>query len=191
MNSPTTFSCADFDRDLPSYLEGALADAEAERLEAHAAECARCEPLMEAATRRADTFAPALPWTVRDATLNTIAISRVNDAHRIRARWLTGTGVLAAAALLSIFVSRESPVSVVDSARGVREAVVADNPMVRIASQLADDEAKAQFAELDAAASELEIALVTAPNDRELRAYLNSVRARRDELARRVKEAKS
>ena len=63
--------------------------------------------------------------------------------------------------------------------------------MQRVSAQLAAERAQAEFRELDAAATEIESALAGSPADAELRAYLSSVRARRDELSRRVKEAAS
>ena len=44
-------TCADLDRVMADWLRGTLAEPEARRLEAHAAECPACEARLEQASR--------------------------------------------------------------------------------------------------------------------------------------------
>lgn len=200
MTHPITMSCDDLDRALPDYLAGALSEREALALERHAASCARCEARLDAATRRPVSL--ELPDALRDGlrkdTLRAVASSRTARSASRTWMWAGGVTTMAAAALVFIVMRGTIPSDgspgAVDSARGP-DAVFADMDEVparaRVAARLADQEARSEFAALDAAAREIEAALAAAPADRELRAYLSSVRARRDELARRVKAATS
>ncbi len=206
MTNPDLITCETLEQQLADYLADALPQSAAEQLEAHAASCARCEVRLEAATRRPLLVASALPPSLRDDTLRAVQARRVkpralrNVSHAWR--WRSGLAVAAAAALLVVLVNRDVSDQVVENPIGGAETVgaVVDSPgvasaydgvgMRRSAARLADDGARSEFAELAAAAGELEVALAATPDDRQLRAFLSTVRARRDELARRVKEAK-
>ncbi len=202
---------------LADYLAGLLPVDVAVALETHAAQCPACEARFEAATRRALSFVPELPPDLRDPTLRAVATRRsgavsaaTSDVGR-SVRWRAGGGMaaLAAAAVLIVFVltriDRRGPAAgggrFLDTAQVA--TVTADSlvtaarrmdgeigPM-QAASRIAETQARAEFAELDAAARELEAALAASPTDRELRGFLSTVHARRDELSRRVKEATS
>jgi hypothetical protein len=203
---PMDMTCDELTRLLPAYLQGALPEREARALEQHAATCDVCEPRLEAATRLELSFAPPLPASLRDNTLRAVQSSAASTPHRptsrraaqasaSRWRFMAGLTTLAAAAVLLIVVTRRAPVSVRsgDSAATVvldEQGLVA-NSMQAAAGRIADAGARAEFAQLDAAAREVEAALAAAPDDADLRAYARAVRARRDELARRVKEASS
>lgn len=199
--------CAAFDARQAAYLAGVLREAEAEQHEAHAAVCARCEAQLEAATRvPVASFAPVLPPALRASTLAAVSSARAPRAggamHRALTRWgVAGGAMLAAAAALVMVVRRDAvppaadavvDVAIVDSNRipGMDDDL-ALRPSMRRAAHVAGEPARAEFQQLDAAAAELEAALVAAPDDRDLRDGLASVRARRDELSRRVKEASS
>ena len=60
--------------------------------------------------------------------------------------------------------------------------------MLRAAEQFAQEQSRAEFVVLDAAAKELDAALARTPADAELRAYRAAVQARRSELAQRVRD---
>ncbi|MES2521799.1 MAG: zf-HC2 domain-containing protein [Gemmatimonadota bacterium] len=198
--------CAAFDASLPGYLAGRLNEADAIELETHAAECERCEAILETATRRDVTaFAPPLPAELRSATLAAVGsgadapLVRSISASRGARRWRIGGSVaaLAAAAALALMVSRRDttdtygPEGVVPRTLDTASAAFGGNPVQQGAARLASEGARAEFESLDAAAHEIEQALQAAPDDPELRSYLSSVRARRDELAQRVKQATS
>ena len=202
MMNPDTIRCEDLDRSLDDYLAGTLPEREAMALEAHAASCARCEPRLEAATRRPVHLSAALPASLREDTLRAVASARAGSTRRVarsvRAPWAWTGGItaIAAAVLVYVVTQRQDPAQPLVS-DSTPSAVVATTPLdevpsrERAAARLADQEAQSEFAALDAAGKELEEALAAAPTDRELRAYLSAVRARRDELARRVKAATS
>jgi Putative zinc-finger len=208
--SPTP--CADFERQLPDYQAGRLSDADARHVEAHAASCETCEPRLDAITRRAFEFAPPLPPTLRDQTLQAVQTRRsftvergTGVPRRQPRRWgaIGGLAGLAAAAALAVFVINRGTglpgfTRLADS--GAADSPIADTPatttariedvgMMQSAAQFAESQARSEFVELDAAAREIEAALAATPTDRELRTFLSTVRARRDELSRRVKEA--
>jgi anti-sigma factor RsiW len=203
--------CELFERQLPDYLAGGLSDAEARLVEAHAASCDGCERRLDAATRREFSYAPPLPAAVRDQTLQAVEARRTRTALDNRhptvarpRRWVAAGGftVLAAAAVLAVVVisrgadympgaagSRDSGVVAVADAPTSTIAGIDDVGMMQSASQMAESQARSEFVALDEAAREIEAALAAAPTDRELRTFLSTVRARRDELSRRVKEA--
>jgi hypothetical protein len=202
MINPDTIRCDDLDRLLDAYLAGTLPESEAVALETHAASCARCEARLDAATRRPVDLSAALPATLREDTLRAVAVARGASPRRaartMRVPWAWAGGItsIAAAALVYVVTQRVEPTrpDVIDSTRRPVVATAPDTEVPsreRVAARLADQEAQSEFAALDAAGKELEAALAAAPADRELRAYLSSVRARRDELARRVKAAAS
>ncbi|HYW30945.1 MAG TPA: zf-HC2 domain-containing protein [Gemmatimonas sp.] len=201
-----TPECAAFNVALAEYLAGRLDDADAEKVELHAVECARCEVLLERATRRSvASFAPVPADDLRATTLAAIASTtagagepRLREAQTpgVARRWRTGVGVvtLAAAAALVLTVMRREPVA----PPGEDERIVqtSERPMLsdvnavqQGAARLANEGARAEFEALDEAARELERALEAAPGDNELRGYLSSVRSRRGELMERVKMA--
>jgi hypothetical protein len=202
--------CADFERQLPDYLAGRLSDADARQVEAHAASCETCEPRLDAMTRREFVYAPPLPPTLRDQTLQAVHTRRSltveggsrAPTHQPR-RWgaIGGLMGLAAAAVFAVFaINRDHDVPGAPSPADTGTVAVADTPnstpariedvgMMQSAAQFAESQARSEFVELDAAAREIEAALAATPTDRELRTFLSTVRARRDELSRRVKEA--
>lgn len=211
-SSVPTPGCAAFHASLRAYLAGRLDEADAERLESHAAACARCEAILDSATRRAVTsFAPQMPTELRATTLAAVAAAvtaaasgvasgatpGVRQLHPSRRAggWRVGGSVMllaAAAALALTVVRRDTPLRGPDE--GIAAAndapVLSDvNAVQQGAMRLATEGAKAEFESLDAAARELERALQSTPDDPELRSYLAAVRSRRDELTQRVKMA--
>ena len=194
-------TCDELERALDDYQRGALSPHDASRIETHAAHCAVCERRIDAWSTQAlpvlSAFAPALPPSARDAVMRAITAPRDTTVVSVRsraARTWRGTVVLAAAAVLVLATwNRWSPPSISPATAPVNAPVatesIDENSASRSSRQLADNEARSEFAELDAAAREIETALTSSPDDAELRAYLSSVRARRDELASRVKRA--
>ncbi len=203
-DAPRTPECGAVDAALTDYLAGRLRERDAERLEAHAAGCARCERVLELGTRIpiAD-FTPPLPDAVRGPVLAAISArphstqSRTAVARIASWRWpITGGALLAAAA--AIFFARSSSTSELrtESTRASIDSPAMapsynGNAAMESASRLASDQARTEFESLDAAAREIERALQSSPGDAQLRAYLSAVRARRGELMQRVKEATS
>ena len=59
------------------------------------------------------------------------------------------------------------------------------------AQALANAQAASEFSALDAAMQELDAALVATPDDAELHRFRSTIRTRRDELERRVRDAAS
>lgn len=177
-------NCNEFETNLTAYMSGSLSSAECWRMEQHAAGCAACETLMESTTvRPVDAFAPVIPTELRARTLSAV-VSRGRGRRAVR--WVQGMALLAAASLAIVTLrpreKRAQPVhgnSVQDTLRRSDGA----------ASALA--RAQSEFQALDDATRELQSALATAPNDRQLGAFLTSVNARRAELERRVKDARS
>lgn len=200
-------SCATLEQELPAYLRGELSDARAGELEAHAAGCTECEVRLEQATRLGHPLTVPAPDDLRGAVLHAVQAQGSWRATTVLAgpwRRRAGVATLAVAATLAIIVARRefmdggASTRVVDTiALGPSTAPSSDaapsqaSGMQQLSAQLAAQRAQAEFRELDAAAREIESALAGSPADVELRAYLSSVRARRDELSRRVKEAAS
>ncbi len=179
-------TCTELKTQLAPYLSGALSDADCERLEAHAASCAACEALLEQATARpVTTFAPPLPTALRRQTLSAVTARR---RARRSTRWLGATGMVAAA-MFAVFILRprekQAQLITADSTTVAARALSVDS------SSLAESRAQSEFTALDAAARELESALSQTPSDPQLSLFLASVRARRSELERRVKDARS
>ncbi|MCC6243271.1 MAG: zf-HC2 domain-containing protein [Gemmatimonadaceae bacterium] len=165
----------------------------------------------------ADAFAPAVPASLRDDTLAAVAAARDARARQLgrRMRWrIAMTTVTAIAAVVIVMVTRRAPrASTMVAGERAPELATAQAPrvaedvaapsamsptsvstesvaaaMLRVAEQLADEQSRAEFLVLDAAAAELEQALARTPGDVELRAYRSAVQARRDELSRRVRD---
>lgn len=196
-----TPECAACDAGLADYLAGRMSERDAERVEAHAAGCARCERILDRATRiPVADFVPSLPVAARANVLAAVTppARRTQSGARI-ASWrgpLAGGALLAAAAAL-LLIARSPSTSEPqgDSARASRDRLpdlsYDGNAAMERAARLASDRAQAEFESLDAAAREIEGALQVSPGDADLRAYLSTVRARRGELMQRVKEATS
>jgi hypothetical protein len=215
MTDTTDFQCDDFDRACSEYLAGQASERLVQRVEFHASHCARCELLLDNATRQAVVFSPTLAPEVRESVMRSIvsvpALSIVRDgksknatppqAQRSRPVARIVLPLLAVAAALAVVVvsARDEPTessATAVAADSTEEIAPITAPLldhdvgfVYTAARVASAQAQAEFAALDDAAQELEAALAQTPNDRELRAFLASVRARRDELTRRVREA--
>jgi anti-sigma factor RsiW len=187
---------------LPAYLDGTLPSEVASRLEWHAALCVTCEALLEAATARAVAYAPALPESLKVSTLAAVDAQRQPQHGPLRRSTIWRRGglavALAAAAVLVIAVMARGrgavpdlPV-VADSGRvaGGSSTMVMSNVM-REAESMASVQAAPEFSALDAAMQELDAALEVTPDDVELRRYRSTIRTRRDELERRVRDAAS
>lgn len=194
MSSDAPMTCDAVDAALRAYVANTLDDRTAEAIEAHVSQCARCEALLEEATRIDVTvFAPPLPADVRASVL----AARPVGAPARSNRWMrpvAAVAVLAAAATLYVTTSRAPSRA---SSRAPSRTITSDPApaatvdAVVAASTLASQQAASEFRSLDAAAQELEAALKAAPDDREMRAYLDAVQARRAELAEKVAEAGS
>ncbi len=181
-------TCRDVDAQLAMYMAGTLSDDAARQLEQHAATCATCEAALDSATRRtAVVFTPALPPTLRDATL--AAVATRSRTRRARVMALRGTAMLAAAAMLVVWLvprgGPEVPSSVVTSSADTMAQAPLD------AADLAAARATSEFDALDAATREIRAALEASPSDAQLQAFLASVTAQRAELMRRVRDAKT
>jgi hypothetical protein len=232
MHDKLQFGCAAFHSALPSYLSGALSNADAAVLELHASECERCEARLDSVTRMAVDLAPPLPAELRARTLQAVsmragelpseemraegmraeafreaALRREGEAaagefaERAPALRITASrrrvafASLAIAAALAVILlntrSADAPGAVGSPASPAVRSAVADPDVPALAIRVATEHARAEFAELEAAERELEAALEESPSDSELRVFLVTVRARQDELERRVKEAAS
>lgn len=176
---------------LPAYLANVLDDATAEAIESHVSACAACEVRLERATRiDVAAFAPAVPAALRERVLATVPVSppRVR-----RSTWWGLAAGLVAVAAAALYVST------------TREVASSDHPLtavatpsdsaaveaIRSARALAREQAASEFRSLDEAARELEQAIRMAPEDREMRTYVDAVQARRAELAEKIAEAAS
>lgn len=192
--------CEEVDAQLDAYLANALDSARAEAIEHHVGSCARCEALLEAATR-IDTasFTPPLPTTVRARTLAAVAdVTRAPAATSRPATWwrrAAGVAAIAAVALVYVNTSSEAPASVPDSVAsisvGTPSNAINNDAVSSGARTMAREQAASEFQSLDAAAQELEAALKATPSDPDVQAYLDAVKARRAELAEKVAEAAS
>lgn len=191
-------TCADVRAMLDAYLAGKLSDAQSVAIETHAASCAECEAVLEAATAiPVHAFDPPLPSALRKRTLARIAertapvdISRRDyiaprtSPRNRRWRWLVAASGIAAAAAVTLMVGRDghrSPALVPDT-------VALASPDTSV-SVIAETRARPELAEIARAEQEVRDALVRAPNDGELRTFLRTLDRRRDELTRRVKES--
>ncbi len=181
-------TCRDFDAQLAPYIAGTLSEADAWRLERHASRCAACESVLATTVRPIVTvFAPAVPPELRASTLQAVATQ--TRARRWRSTWLASAGVLAAAAALAFWlVPRGSTVAPSGVARAGADTM---SPATVDAGAHAAARATSEFDAIDAAARELRTALDASPADPELRAFLASVTAQREQLQRRVQDAKS
>jgi hypothetical protein len=165
--------CTRLDEALPAYLAGRLAAADAEALEAHAGDCARCGPKLEAATRL-DLALPieiAPPDLVRARVL--AAVRPGTRASRVP-RWVI-PAVAAAMALVVINLS-------LPRRKG------AQAPVRSPSAALAVERADAQFKALDAAERELTAALRASPADASLKDALARLAMQRKALQALVKE---
>ncbi len=212
--APRTPACTVFDGALTDYLAGRLPEHDAERLESHAMDCARCERVLDLGTQVpiAD-FNPPLPVAIRGAVLAEIgapprpASARTVVTRIADRRWPIAGGALIAASAAILLLRSSNGLE--QRTEGTRVSIDAPayapsaippsaippsyegNAAMESASQLASDRARTEFESLDAAAREIEGALQASPDDEQLRAYLSSVRARRGELMLRVREATS
>lgn len=193
-------TCQEFETQIASYMHGSLPEAQSLALEEHASECAACEARLDALTARStDAFAPALPEALRAQTLAAVAARRANGPSpsdvNVRPnssrgmRWVGAAAAVAAAAVLVVLVrppEQQAQRIYADSAKTTVAAVDTSS-----SGGLADTRAQPEFTALDDAARELRAALVATPDDAQLREFLATVNARRAELERRVKDARS
>lgn len=212
-------TCADVERLLDQYHSGKLDDATSARLEQHASTCSVCEARVELVMRASSNRAvealrargerAQLPAGARAHVMETIRTgvqpaliseqtdilaTRKRQTRRSLSRWGGALATLtAAAAVLMISTRKEAQpiVNATGSAATTPALETSEKGPTATAARLADDEARSEFVELDVASKELEAELAKTPDDRDLRAYLSTVRARRDELQRRVKDATS
>lgn len=195
-------SCDLVSSQVAAYLDGTLSPEAASRLEWHAASCAKCEVLLETATTRPMTYAPALPASLKVPTLAAVDAQRQlqHARHQRNLRWRRGGIVvtLAAAAVLVVTVVTRNggltndPLMVADSGRVTSSpSAPLKSGVMREAESMAKVQAAPEFSALDAAMQELDAALEATPDDAELRRYRSTIRTRRDELERRVRDAAS
>lgn len=168
-------TCADVDRRFTDWLAGALSEADARALEAHAASCIVCGDRLEATTR----FAPlppevTPPLTLRDTVLQSVRQFRT---RRRRAQWLAMTTAVAAVLLLALAVQP-------------RRKHASDVPG-GAAILFAADRARPELTALDAAEAELLTALRASPNDLSLTHALDALRRQRSQLQRLVRDVAS
>lgn len=187
-------TCQTFETRSASYIAGTLTESESVALELHASECAVCETLLEQRTARStDSFAPAPPPTLREHTLSAVAARRADTRVRSTGippmRWAGVSMAIAAAALLMVTTrprEKQAQRPAVDSS-----VVTTTGTGAAAITGIADERARSEFSALDDAARELREALAATPNDAQLRGFLASVNARRAELERRVRDARS
>ncbi len=178
------------------YISGDLSESEAINLEAHASACSACEVLLERVGTISGTYAPTPPPELRTETLSRIRQAVLNQTASANRPWsfrriAAPLSALAAAALLGVVLWPRASGQPVDAvSASAPESVVADpaSGLVAVAERIAILSAQPELAALDAASVELTAALAETPDDGELLTYLASVRARRDELQRRVAE---
>ncbi len=179
-------TCHEFETQLDAYAHGTIDEEAAAALELHASECHACETRIDGLPRVSPVaFSPALPPGLRAVTLAAVEQTRV---QRTRRRWVVGAA-LAAAALITI-------VALPRLARVAAPGTVASAPHVAprdqsLAGVLATERAVTEFNAIDAAARELRAALDAAPGDAQLRAFLASVTSQREQLRRRVEDART
>ncbi|MBC7840875.1 MAG: zf-HC2 domain-containing protein [Gemmatimonadaceae bacterium] len=177
-------TCQDFDDQFDAYARGALRDDAATALEQHAADCAVCASRLERLPQiDVSMYMPALPSGVRDATLAAI---RRKPAISVRGRWIASAILAAAAALAFVTLPEWRRSRAAAYVAAPQDTLVRTGPA---ATTLATDRAKTEFQAIDAAERELLSAIAVAPDDAQLRAFLTSVKAQREELRRRVEAA--
>ncbi len=192
-------TCQEFETQIASYMDGSLSDAESAAIEEHASTCATCEVRLEQLTARSMVaFAPALPPTMREQALSAVAARRESENTKLNARvhvsgvrpmrWVVAATAVAAAAVLTIVVRPREKQEQRVYADSSKAAALVDTAT---SAGMADERARPEFSALDDAARELRAALVTTPDDAQLREFLATVNARRGELERRVKDARS
>ena len=192
-------TCQEFETQIASYMDGSLSDAESAAIEEHASTCATCEVRLEQLTLRSMVaFAPALPPTMREQALSAVAARRESENTKLNARvhesgvrpmrWVVAATAVAAAAVLMIVVRPREKQEQRVYADSSKAAALVDTAT---SAGMADERARPEFSALDDAARELRAALVATPDDAQLREFLATVNARRGELERRVKDARS
>ncbi|HEY0929076.1 MAG TPA: zf-HC2 domain-containing protein [Gemmatimonas sp.] len=199
-------SCDQVASQLAAYMNGTLSPEDSSRLEWHAASCGTCEALLEQATMRPasyapTSFAPELPDTLKAQVLAAVDGQWQQQAGRVQRMrvWRRSAMVatLAAAAVLVIAVMTRGRGSVgdapmvADSGRVGNSSTMVMSNVMHEAESMATTQAASEFSALDAAMQELDAALAATPDDAELRRYRSTIRTRRDELERRVRDAAS
>jgi anti-sigma factor RsiW len=182
-------TCHEVESQLDAYARGTLSDNDARAIEAHAGVCADCAARLEALPQPVGaTFSPPLPQQIRLATLTAVA---QRQRQRTQRRWLGGTLIAAAAAAAAAIVAVPRIANRTHTIPAAAVATRTDTapPDASPAGRIAAARAMTEFNALDAAAQELQSALVATPNDAELRTLLAAVHSRRDELRRRVEAA--
>jgi anti-sigma factor RsiW len=180
-------TCHEVESQLDAYARGTLSDNDARAIEAHAGVCADCAARLEALPQPVGaTFSPPLPQQIRLATLTAVA---QRQRQRTQRRWLGGTLIAAAAAAAIVAVPRVANRTHAIPAAAVATRTDTAPTDASPAGRIAAARAMTEFNALDAAAQELQSALVATPNDAELRILLAAVHTRRDELRRRVEAA--
>lgn len=166
--------CTRLDEVLAEYLAGRLAEDEAADLEQHAAECARCAPRLEEATRLPGDWRRevAPPPAVRTEVLAAIRPRRA--AAPPVPRWFIPA---VAAAIVLVVLNLGAP-------RSKSGQVPLKSPSAAMAAERADE----QFKALDAAEEELTAALRDRPDTAVIRQALTRVAAQRRALESLVKE---
>lgn len=189
-NMDASMTCQKFNALLPAYRAGKTSAAQSRTMELHASACDACEALMDAASAvPVAAFAPEPPSELRDLVMASVGGAPRGNSRR----WGVAGVALAAAATVLIFLRVPAPDVTRDSTRagGESTSVAMMGDTVQTGAALAEARARPELAEIDRAASEVEAALAASPGDRELQSFLASIKARRDELTQRVKDAKS
>jgi hypothetical protein len=205
--SGQSISCAAARAHLPAYRAGRLAADTSWQLEWHAAHCPNCGALLDRplvspsqvpATPLIDQLAiAAAPSNTERAAMRRQVQSRCDapdsGSRRATHGWRWGLGLSAAAAMLALVVRRPAiPASdQIDGGVAVAPGLMVPTTAVGSASmanavQLATARAAIEFAEIDAAAIELNALLAGRPDDAELRAFRAALDARRHDLSRQV-----
>ena len=193
-------TCQEFETQIASYMDGSLSESQSLAVEEHASTCAVCDARLEGLSVRSTAgFAPALPAELRAQTLAAVATRRAR-AHagtaakvqgpRVRPmRWVGAVAAFAAVAVLMVIARPREKQAQRIYADSSRAGVAL--PDTTSSAGLADERARPEFTALDDAARELRAALAASPDDPQLRDFLATVNARRAELERRVKDARS
>jgi hypothetical protein len=205
--SGQSITCVAARASLPAYRAGRLAADASWQLEWHAAHCPTCGALLDRplvglspvmATPLIDQLATAdRPSDTERAAMRRQVQSRCEapdtGPRRTTHGWRWGLGLSAAAAMLAL-VARRPAIGASDQIDGgvaavpaliVPTATVGSASMAN-AVQLATARAAIEFAEIDAAAIELNALLAGRPDDAELRAFRAALDARRHDLSRQV-----
>ena len=167
-------TCTEFDLQLEAYLAGQLSSAEATAIEQHAAQCSRCERILDQRSALPVPVTPTPPAELRPQVLAAVA------SHRRRARVIRGALGVSAIAAVAVFALISQPAT-----KSASDFPGAASVLV------ARERALPELAALDAAERELRDALRGSPDDSELRAALVRVGARRDAISRLIRNAAS